>query len=95
MNLPEQISRGAEAKALLDSPAFVRAFSNVRQAIHEQWAASPIRDSEGQHQLRLMLKLLNDLEGVIELAVADGKMAAQELERLNNKVLSPQQWMGR
>lgn len=95
MNLPEEISRGAEAKALLDSPPFVRAFENVRNAIHEQWEASPIRDSQGQHELRLMLKLLNDLKGVIELAVHDGNVARQELERLNKQVISPRQWMGR
>lgn len=95
MNLPELVSRGAEAKALLDNPVFVRAFENVRTAIHEQWEASPIRDDKGQHELRLMLKLLNDLKGVIELAVTDGKLAGQELERLNKNVLTPRQWMGR
>jgi hypothetical protein len=95
MNLPDLISQGAEAKALLETPAFVRAFESVRTAIHEQWESSPIRDNDGQHELRLMLKLLNDLKGVIELAVHDGKAARMEIDRLNNRVLSPKQWMGR
>ena len=95
MNLTDDVSRGAEAKALLETPAFVRAMENVRTAIHERWESAPVRDVEGQHELKLMLKLLNDVQSVLEAAVFDGNAAAQELDRLNAKVLSPRQWMGR
>jgi len=95
MNLPDVVAKGAEAQALLETPAFVSAFESVRSAIHEQWAASPIRDAQGQHELKLMLKLLNDLLTVLEVAVVDGNEARRELDRLNASVISPKQWMGR
>lgn len=95
MNLPEQVKRGNDAARLLNDPMFLEAFANVSQAIHEQWANCPLRDREGAHELRLMLKLLNDLKAVLEMALTDGKVAAQELERLNRKVISPREWSGR
>lgn len=95
MNLPEQIERGNHAKRLLQDPLLSEAFENVSQAIHEQWAACPLRDREGAHELRLMLKLLGDVKTVLEGALADGKVAAAELDRINRKVLSPAQWSGR
>jgi hypothetical protein len=95
MNLPEQVSRGAEAQSLLQHPFVQDAFKAVETAIHEQWANCPVRDVEGQHELRLMLKLVQDVKSVFELAVHDGRMASEELKRLNTKILSPKQWMNR
>jgi hypothetical protein len=95
LNLPNAIRDGAEAESLLRHPTFVRAVSNVRQAIHERWESSPISDTQGQHELRLMLKLLTDIQTVLEVAVSDGNEARRELDRLNSKVISPSQWMNR
>lgn len=95
MNLPEAVKNGAEAQALLQHPTFVRAVANVRQAIHERWEQAPIADSAGAHELKLMLKLLTDVQTVLEVAVADGNEARRELDRLNSKVMSPKQWMNR
>jgi len=94
MDLTKQVERGNHAARLLNDPLLQEAFASVETAIHEQWAASPIRDHEGAHELRLMLKLLTDLKAVFEGAVTDGKVAADELNR-RNKVLSPRQWSGR
>jgi hypothetical protein len=72
------------------------AFGSVEQAIHEKWADCPMRDREGAHELKLMLKLLGDVRAVLEAAVSDGKIAAQRLDELNSRrVLSPAQWSGR
>jgi hypothetical protein len=68
---------------------------NVRQAIHERWASAPLADHAGAHELKLMLKLLTDVQTVLEVAVADGNEARRELDRLNSKVMSPKQWIGR
>jgi hypothetical protein len=95
MNLPEQVARGAEAHALLENPFVQEAFASVQAAIIEQWTNAPLRDREGAHELKLMLKLLNDLKSVFELAVHDGREAGRELDRLNSKTLSPRQWMNR
>lgn len=75
-----EIDRGMRAKALMESPAFVEAFVEVRKGIHEQWAKSPIRDIEGQTNLRLMVKLLDELEGQIRSVATTGKLASVQLE---------------
>lgn len=95
MNLQEQLDRGVKSEKLLADPVFNDAWDAVAKAIHDQWAQCPLRDLDGQHELRLMLKLLTELKQVFELAVTDGKLAAQELELRRRNVLSPKQWMGR
>lgn len=75
-----EIERGARARALLDSPVYLEALKAVRDGIYEQWAKSPIRDIEGQTSLRLMLKLLDDLEGNINRVATTGKLAAAQRE---------------
>lgn len=96
MDLSDEIKRGNDAARILAEPLFKEAWASVEKAIHERWADSPVRDIEGQHQLRLMLKLLGDVRAVIETALNDGKVAAAEFERLNpRRVLSPAQWSGR
>lgn len=74
------IMEGREASDLLESPAFKRATESLRQAIMDKWAASPIRDVEGQHELRLMIKLLDDLIGNLKQAVFDGTFTEKDLE---------------
>lgn len=96
MSLPDDASRGARAQRLLEDSIFDDAFKAVEQAIHDQWASSPIRDHEGQHELRLMLNLLRDVRASLEQTMADGKIAVEELRRLNTrKELTPAQWSGR
>jgi hypothetical protein len=95
MTLEDQMTRGAKAQALLQNPLFVEAFESVSNAIHDQWANCPVRDRDGAHELRLMLKLLNDVRSVFELAVSDGKEARRRLDELNKPVLTPKQWMNR
>lgn len=97
MSLTDDLERGAHAEALLSNDAFKKAVTDVEQTIHEAWAACPVRDTEGAHQLRLMLKALTDVVGVLEACVDDGKSARDELERQRgerNKVLSPREWRG-
>lgn len=81
MSIERDLDRAARAKAVIDNPTFQEAFDLVRQAIHEQWEATPIRDHEGAHELRLMLKLLGDVKAQLDTALADGKIAAAELTR--------------
>lgn len=95
MSLSKQVERGNHAKRLLDDPLLQEAFQTVEQAIHEQWANSPLRDVEGQMALRVMLNHLRDLKSVLEVALADGKAAVEELNRMNSKVLSPKEFFNR
>lgn len=81
MTLEQDLDRGARAQAIYDNPLYQESFDLVRQAIHEQWEATPVRDHEGAHELKLMLKLLGDVRANLERVIADGKMAALELDR--------------
>jgi hypothetical protein len=94
MSIEHDISRGARAEQLLNDPLLQEAFTSVRNGIVETWEAAPLRDTQGAHELKLMLKLLGDLRTVLEMTVADGKMAAVKLKELNSRVISPAQWSG-
>ena len=91
MTKDEEIFTGTRAARLLEDPVLLKAFADVRAAIIERWETSPVRDVEGQHQLHLMLRLLADVKGNLELAIANGKVAAEELRQINRK-LTPAEW---
>jgi len=86
LSLQEDVDRAQKAERLLKDDTLAKAFDDVAAAIHAQWAAAPIRDQEGAHELKLMLKLLGDVRANLERAVSDGKMAAAELQRINSRV---------
>lgn len=80
VDLNLEVTKGNEAESLLNSPAYMGAMRRVREGIHERWAASPLGDVEGQHELRLILKAVDDIEGNLRNDVATGKMAAQQIK---------------
>ena len=55
-------------------------FEMVEDAITDKWKQSPVTDTEGQAKLRLMLKLLGDLQANINETIQTGKMAKIQLE---------------
>lgn len=81
MNTQAELDRGFKAQQLLDNEIYQESIQTVREAILSQWAESPIRDHEGQHELRLMLKLLNDLTANIKTVADTGKLAQIQIER--------------
>jgi hypothetical protein len=83
MNLQADLEKGSRADQLIKSQAYQDAYNGVRQAILDTWANSPIRDAEGQHELRLMLKLLDDLNGHLVSMLNTGKLASKQIENEN------------
>lgn len=79
--LHQDRQRGFAAKTVLDSQAFQDAYKAVRDAIVDAWDQCPIRDREGAHELKLMLKIHKDIEGHLRKAVENGEFAAKELAR--------------
>jgi hypothetical protein len=94
MSLDEDLERGAQAARIVSSPIFDTAFKSVEQSIHDAWSVCPVRDREGAHELRLMLKLLGDVRAVLETCIEDGQSAKAEIERLQRKELSPRDFKG-
>lgn len=80
-SLQQEVSDGGRAEALLKNETFQKAFSEVRQAIIAAWEKAPIRDTEGQQQLKLMLKLLKDLEANIKTVVQTGQLASLQISQ--------------
>lgn len=84
MNLEETVHRAQRAQQLLNDDVLLAARAEVERVIHEAWANSPIRDREGMHELRLMLKALGQVWELLEEAVNAGKLAAIDLQELNS-----------
>lgn len=81
MNLKLVVDKGNRADELLNNEVFKDALANLRLAIVNKWQECPIRDVEAQHELKLMNKLLSDLEANIRAFVQDGKVAVFEIEQ--------------
>ena len=81
MDYKEEIFRGEQAKNILESAIYKESWEKVREGIITAWETSPIRDKEGQHELKLMLKCLKDVQNYMENVVITGKMAKIHLEK--------------
>lgn len=81
MSDKDEISKAAKAQALLNDATLSEAFSNLRIALLQKIELAPLRDEEGVHEARLMLKLLRDLKGNLVLFVNAGKMAEVKIEQ--------------
>lgn len=79
--LRKQMEEGARANSVLESDSYKAAYQAVRNAIIEQWETCPIRDREGAHELKLMLKIHGDIHKHMERAVVEGKFAAEQLKQ--------------
>ena len=75
MEVKKEMQRGEEAEQLLRNELLQEAFEMVETGIIEQWKSAPIRDIQGQHELKLMLKLLGDVRGYIKEVANTGKLA--------------------
>ena len=77
----KEAETGRQAELLLDNPIYIESIETVRNAIITTWATCPVRDKEAQHELKLMLKLLNDLTANIKNVAETGKLAKLQIER--------------
>ena len=84
-----QVIEGSKAERLLNDETLTKAFADVESAIVDKWKAAPLRDRDGAHELRLMMKLLSDVRASLEVAVQNGKLAAAELKMTKEK---PTRW---
>ena len=79
MSLEQEAANGQRAERLMEelSPYFAM----VKQAIIDKWETSPVGDHEGQHELRLMRKLLGDVEANVKNAIETGKLARIQIDQ--------------
>lgn len=81
MSIDTELRRGEQARQVIENPIYSEAIAAVKQGIFDKWASAPMRDREGHHELKLMLKLLGELTGYIETTMQTGKMASMQLEQ--------------
>ena len=81
MTPDEELRRGELARQVIENEIYAEAWQSVRDGIISAWESAPIRDKEGQNELKLMLKLLTDVRRNIETVMNTGKMAAVQIER--------------
>lgn len=79
MSLDKEIAEGNRADLLISD--ITPYFELVEAAILDKWKTSPIADVEGQHELRLMVKLLGDIKANLHTAIETGKLAKIQIER--------------
>lgn len=76
-----KLERAEKVQRLLKDPEIVAAFDNCKQAIFQKIEQTPIRDAEGLTQLRLCLKLLNDVKANLENVLNEGKAIEFNIEK--------------
>lgn len=79
IKLVGESSRGAKARQVFEDSFVQEALQAMENGIFEAWKKSPIRDKEGQIELRLLYKLLADFKGYFLEAMQTGKMADIQL----------------
>ena len=75
-----KIERAQKAEQILTNPLFAESFESTRQAIFAKIEQTPIRDAEGLANLRICLKLLNDVRANLTQVLNDGKIEQFRLE---------------
>lgn len=83
MNDAEILARADRARDLLDNQEFENAVRAVRQALLDRFEECPIRDKEGQHEIKLMLKLLGDVKANLQSVVDSGKVVTHRISMLD------------
>lgn len=81
MSLDTDIQQGDHAERVLSDTSVY--FDMVESAILTAWRKSPVGDEKGQHELRLMLKLLDDVKANMTNAIQSGKLAKIQIEQEN------------
>lgn len=84
--LTRELDRGNKAKEILENELFQEAWLTVETALIQKWRECPIRDKEGQHELKLMLKLLDDVKANVVRVMESGRLAESRLQELKRRV---------
>jgi hypothetical protein len=79
--LRQESDRGAQAEALLSNPLFQEAFRECERVYLDKWINAPVRDTQGHHELLLLVKNLRAVHQHIVRVATTGKMATIQIQR--------------
>jgi len=80
MDLQKQVSRGQQAKELLENPLLQDSLKAIRNKLDTEWKNSPLRDVEGREKIFFLVKALDELEAMLISEIETGKLASQQLK---------------
>ena len=80
MNEHQTVRTGADAQQVLDNEAYKAAMQGLKDQIVQQWRACPVRDAEGALLLLQLAKLCDKFDSMLTGMVANGKLAAHEID---------------
>lgn len=69
-------AKAERCKRLLDDPDLKQAIQDVRDALHQAFARTPVSDTETLVDIRKRLHLLDSVEGNLRQAIQDGQLDA-------------------
>lgn len=75
----QEVSRGNQAKLLLENPMFDDAFKSIESEIMAAWESTSTRDTEGREKLFQMLMLSRKVRRHFESLINTGEMARRTL----------------
>ena len=70
----------------------VEAFDILNTRLTDEWASSPVRDTEGRERIWLMKKLLKNVGDHLNEIAQTGKMASIQLEQERTIAQRAKQW---
>jgi hypothetical protein len=76
----QQMMRGEEAQRILNSPAWIAAFTDTRTAMLEALAGLDTLDDKHAPELHRMVRCLEKVKRALEEHVTTGKLAHKEIE---------------
>jgi hypothetical protein len=82
LDLDAEMRKAQEAKMLLENPLLVEAFDAIRKELSSSWENSPVRDTEGRELIFLGVRVLNQIQGMLQSHITTGKFAALQLQAL-------------
>lgn len=77
--------RGAEARALLESPALEEAFRALELEYLKAWRDSKPADQEERERLWLAVGILGEIKRHLRIVVDTGAMAKRDIDKLSGR----------
>ena len=80
MDLNKQISRGQQAKDILENPLLQDSLKAIRNKLDTEWKNSPLRDVEGREKIFFIVKAIDKFEAMLISEMETGKLASEQLK---------------
>jgi hypothetical protein len=80
LDLNKQISRGQQAKDILENPLLQDSLKAIRNKLDTEWKNSPLRDVEGREKIFFLVKAIDELEAMLISEMETGKLASEQLK---------------